>query len=441
MENPHEHALFQVLNVFLDGLPDPKRFSRKREDGVWTPELTAFALLIMSLEGNGVGYDSILEMLRMGRTDLLDRKPHESSFCRARRKLTQSMTDAAWEAMRTFCADMFGDLHPGVYGHRLVAIDGMWINARRSKTLFRALRKNKRGRPPKAFKGQPQILVVAMVDVLTHTPIAWDYVRPGSGERSVAENLLKHLDHRTILLADRGFPSRKILNILNESGAKFIMRMTDGKTAFSEVREFCEADSNDRKVMMRIGSGKMASTIKARLIKGHPQPGHPNKTDDWLLLTNLSRCKRWKKSIILDLYHERWGIEVFFRELKTILGADHFHAQTLEGVLQELSFTMLAATLVSCAEIMARTVEAEARPKWSDTTQKRANRVTLRTIILMALLKDPRACDIAELLDQELGIAWKRARKRRPGRSEPRICRSFYGKWKNGFKNKRKRAA
>ncbi|MDY6874472.1 MAG: IS4 family transposase [Chloroflexota bacterium] len=439
METHHEHALFQVLNAFLRALPE--KYTRERKDGVWTPELTAIALLIMSLEAGGVGYSSILSMLSMGRTDLVKRKPHESSFCRARQKLTQAMLDAAWKAMRACCADMFADLHPCVHGYRLVGIDGVWINARRSKALFRATRKRKRGRPPMICKGQPQILVVALVDVLTHTPISWEYVQPGKGERSVAEKLMKHLDHRTILLADRGFPSRKILDSLDERGAKFIMRVSDGKTALNEVRAFRETGGKDRKVLMQIGQGRKARFINARLIKGHPQPKHAGKNDDWVLLTNIRRCKRWKKHIILDLYHERWGIEVFFRELKTILSADHFHSETLDGVLQELTFSMLAATMISCAEIIARTVESESRPRWNDTRQKKANRTTLRTIVLMALIKDPRTCDIAELLDQELEIAWRRAQKRRPGRSAPRICRSFYGKWKSGFKRAKGRAA
>lgn len=439
METHHEHALFQILNAFLQALPE--KYKRERKDGVWTPELTAFALLIMSMENNGIGYGSILSALHIGRTDLVDRKPHESSFCRARRKLTMDMIDKAWEAMRACCSSMFADLHPCIHGYRLVGIDGVWISARRSDELFRALRKKRRGRPPKEFKGQPQILVVALVDVLTHTPIAWECVMPGEGERSAAEKLMKHLDRKSILLADRGFPSRKILDALNERGAKYIMRMTDGKTAFSEVRQFCESNGKDRKVMIGVGKGAKSRSIKARLIKGHPQPNHANKKDDWVLLTNLPRCRRWKRNIIFDLYHERWGIEVFFRELKMILGADHFHAATLDGVLQELSFSMLAATLVSCAEIIARTIEAESRPKWNDTTQKRVNRMTLKTIVHMALLKDPRACDVAELLDDELGIAWRRAQRRRPGRHAPRICRSFYGKWKSGFKCKKKRAA
>ena len=165
------------------------------------------------------------------------------------------------------------------------------------------------------------------------------------------------------------------------------------------------------------------------------------KSNDWIILTNLPRNKRWKKGVILDLYHERWGIEVFFRELKEILGADNFHSESIEGIMQEIMFSMLAATMISCAEILACTIEAGGRPKWSDTTQKKANRTTLRTIIFMALIKDPRGCNVAELLDEELGIAWKRAKKRRPGRSEPRICKSFYGKWKNRFAKRSKRAA
>jgi type VI protein secretion system component VasF len=56
----------------------------------------------------------------------------------------------------------------------------------------------------------------------------------------------------------------------------------------------------------------------------------------WCLLTNFPRNQVWTKSCILDLYHQRWGIETFFRELKGFLGAGHFHAQTIEGIRQDL---------------------------------------------------------------------------------------------------------
>jgi len=51
MDILHEHALFQVLNAFLEALPDEK-FVRKRAGGVWSPELTAASDQIP--EGRGI---------------------------------------------------------------------------------------------------------------------------------------------------------------------------------------------------------------------------------------------------------------------------------------------------------------------------------------------------------------------------------------------------
>jgi hypothetical protein len=436
MKTHDEHALFQLLNAFLEALPDA--FERRRRDTVWTPPLAAFALLLLTLQSDNRGYDSLLATLRMARADILQATSCPSGFCRARQKLTEAVLKPCWDALRACMGDLFDDIHPMVHGYRLVAIDGVWINARRSHKLFKQLRKSKRGRPVKIPKGQPQMLVVAIVDVLTRTPIAWECLAPGEGERAAAKRLAKHLGSQDILLADRGFPARDLLQQLTNNGTKFIIRMTSGASAFSEVHTFCETNGKDRKVIIRLGKGRQAPTTSARLLRGHPQASSKKskRPKDWILLTNLPRNKKWKKGVILDLYRERWGIETFFRELKQILGADYFHAHSLEGMKAEITMAMLAGTLVAAAEMIALTVTHQRMPAWNEIHQRRCNRVTLKTIILTIILKDPRTVDIKELLDHELGIAGRRAQKRRPGRTYPRICKSFYGKWRIGFRKK-----
>lgn len=434
MELIDEHALIQLLNAFLDALP-PK-FKRDRRDNVWTPQLTVFALLLMTLRADQQGYDSLLAMLRIARDDLLQSQSCSSSFCRAKQKVTSEFLRPAWEAFRSLFEEMFCDVYPLVYGYRLVGIDGVWITGKRAKTLFQQLRKKKRGRPPKEFKGQPQVLVVALVDVLTRTPIAWECMLPGQGERIAAKRLMTHLNPKTILLADRGFPSREIIDKLTKNNIKFIIRMTSGKSAFSEVSHFLETGGKDRKIMMRAGKGRSAVEIQARLLRGHPDGQSTNASNEWIIITNLARNTRWKRSTIMELYHQRWGIETFFRELKNIFGADHFHSHSLEGIKTEISMAMLASALISGAEMIAMVVRSEGMPKWNDIEQRRCNRVVLKTVIMQALLKDPRSCNVSDILDTELEIAALRARKRRPGRSYPRICKSFYGKWRNGFKRK-----
>ena len=428
----NEHALLQLLNAFLEPLGD--KFERLRPDQKWTPRITAMALLILVLENSAMGYETLLSTLRMTRSDLLSADSSPSTFCRARKKLTPVLLAQCWESMRDCMMSLFDDIHPAVRGLRLVAIDGVWVSGPRARVLFRELSKAKRGRPPKDFKGQPQVLVVCLVDVLTRTPIAWEYAKPGHGERSAAEKLLPYLNDTTILLADRGFPSRTLLDELLKTGTKMVMRMCSGATAFKEVQQFWALSKHDQRVRIALGNDKNSKTMTGRLVRGRPVAGAVQSgTEEWVLLTNLSR-HAWNRRMILRLYHERWGIEVMFRELKSIIGVDRFHAHDFAGIQAEMIMAMLAASLMSAAELIALTVKHGRMPNWDDVSQQRCNRAVLATIVLNVLKSNPQIYDVSGLIDQELRIAALRARKRRPGRSYPRICKSFYGKWKNGFK-------
>jgi hypothetical protein len=437
MRNPLRHPLIVLLDAFLAPLGD--KFQRRYADTQWTPRLVAVGLLMTVLRAYQGGYDSLVRTLGMARPDLVAREPSPSAFCRARRKLTTQMLDLGWQSFRSCMEGLFIDVHPAVFGHRLVAIDGVWLNGRRSGSLFRALRKRQRGRPPRDPQGQPQMLLVVLVDVLTRAPIAWQEVRPGTGERAAAAVLIKHLNHRTILLADRGFPSRKILELLQDSGTRFVIRMTTGATAFAEVQAISGSKRKDRDCQIRLGEKTSSRTLDGRIVRGQPTPA--GDTDggngqEWILLTNLPRNSRWTRATILHLYHQRWAIETFFRELKQVLNADHFHAQSLDGMRQEICMAMVAAAMISAAEMLALTVRHGRMPTWHDAHQQRCNRATLATTVRQMLLTDPTLREVDEMLDDALGISALRAIKRRPGRRYPRICKSFYGKWKHGFKSK-----
>ncbi len=443
MKTTHEHAVVQLLNAFLDALGD--KFVRKRKDCVWTPRTTAIALLILVLESTDKGYESLLSTLRALRSDLGAGDSHESTFSRARKKLTAALLAKAWAAMRSCMEDMLEDVHPGVCGYRLVAMDGVWMNARRSQQLFRQLAK-KKDRRKKKFTGQPQVLVVCLADVLTRTPLAWEMVPAGGGEREAGLRLLKRLGPKTIVLADRGFPSRAMLECLNASGHKFILRVSTAKSAFREIKTACAHRSKDRDVTMKLTKWRQMPQATFRLVRGYPEfkPARKKTTDkkkvkkpqEWALLTNLPRNARWTRSTIMKLYHERWAIETLFREIKQFAGANHFHAHSLHGLEVELCMTMVAATLMAASELIALTIRGRRMPRWNELLQKRCNRATLSTVILNLLKTNPETRDVTEMLDKELNLAQLRARPRRPGRSEPRICKSFVGKWKLKFGDK-----
>lgn len=327
---------------------------------------------------------------------------------------------------------LFGDILPRVDGCQMLALDGTWANSPRSRPLWRHCRRHRRGRPPKDPKGQPQVLIVALVDVLTRVPVAWCEVEPGRGERTAVARLLRHVDRRTILLADRGFPSREILDGLLQTGCRFVLRMTTGASAFKEVARACAGTRRDRDVSFRIGQGRTGSDWMGRLVSGRPL--EQTSGDIWCLLTNLPRNQRWTRSAIINLYHQRWGVETFFRELKAFLGIGRFHSLTIDGIRQEIVMAMVAATLVAAMELLAFAVTYRRRPRWSDPRMARCVRTVLVQTLESLLTMDPTVRDVAQWLDDALELSALRARKRRPGRHYPRICKSFDGKWKHRFK-------
>lgn len=75
-----------------------------------------------------------------------------------------------------------------------------------------------------------------------------------------------------------------------------------------------------------------------------PQQGH--RTRVITLVTTLLDPTAYPADELAQLYLQRWQIEVNFRHLKTTMGMDVLHCQSVEGVLKELYVFALAYNLV-----------------------------------------------------------------------------------------------
>lgn len=75
-----------------------------------------------------------------------------------------------------------------------------------------------------------------------------------------------------------------------------------------------------------------------------PQRGHRTKVIT--LVTTLLDPVLYPAAELAELYLSRWQIEVNFRHLKTTMGMEVLHCQTVEGVLKELYMFALAYNLV-----------------------------------------------------------------------------------------------
>ena len=63
------------------------------------------------------------------------------------------------------------------------------------------------------------------------------------------------------------------------------------------------------------------------------------------LVTSLVDPQAFPRRDILDLYHRRWHIETFFRELAHDVDFQHGHTRKLRGLYVELLFTLIYVTM------------------------------------------------------------------------------------------------
>jgi hypothetical protein len=89
----------------------------------------------------------------------------------------------------------------------------------------------------------------------------------------------------------------------------------------------------------------LPDTLRVRELRfDTPQRGH--RTRVITLVTTLLDPIAYPAAEIAQLYLSRWQIEVNFRHLKTTMGMEVLHCQTVEGVLKEMYMFALAYNLV-----------------------------------------------------------------------------------------------
>ena len=87
-----------------------------------------------------------------------------------------------------------------------------------------------------------------------------------------------------------------------------------------------------------------ASLIVRELRFRIERPGF--RVQEITLVTTLLDAQRYAKTALAQLYFERWRIETNFAHLKTTMGMDALHCQSVEGVLKEATMFALVYNLV-----------------------------------------------------------------------------------------------
>lgn len=185
-------------------------------------------------------------------------------------------------------------------------------------------------------------------------------------------------------------------------------------------------------VRLKNSTGKSFDAPLRAVIEGKGKSGRPRsdrKKQRMILLTNLTG-KYWSPERIIAIYFRRWDIETSFREDKRLLGSVQSRAKTKNAFINELHSLHIYRIIM--ALITAIAVKEMGMPKWDDdkalrivTTQLIA---TAWIIIEMAIISPKRGAEkIAGLVREII----RDAQKKRPERSEKRVCKGREGAWKH----------
>lgn len=229
-------------------------------------------------------------------------------------------------------------------GFRLLAVDGSRMTLPNTQELEKIYGKTKN----QSKTGVVQARVSVLYDVLNKFVIDGCLVPLSTGERKLA---LEHLECSTtgdLIIYDRGYPSFNLIYEHYERGIDFLIR---SKIDFNNVtRKFYESGLSTNIVKMYPGKNTKLldkpyskNTYKeVRLVRVELPSGGIE-----ILITSLYDPERYPDSIFKKLYFLRWGVEIFYDELKNKIKAEHFSGYSQHSILQDFYAALFISNVQS----------------------------------------------------------------------------------------------
>lgn len=346
--------------------------------------------------------------------------PGRSTICMARQSLgIAPMRLLHFEIVRLLAQpDTPGAFYRNM---RLMAIDGFVLDLPDRPALARVFGRPKSGRAPGAF---PQARVLGLCEIGTH--VIWRHlIKPiRCGEVTMADTLLRYLQPDMLLLWDRGFLSYANLAQVIERQGHLLARIKSN-LIFKPVRTFADGSYWAKMYPSPRHREQDRDGITVRIMKyTFHDPGRPGSGVEHRLLTTLLHPSKDPAKQLIELYHQRWELELAIDELKTHQqdGRTVLRSETPAGVVQEIEGLLLSHFVV-------RTVMFEAAQTEEMDPRRISFTATLK-ILRCRLPQCPRSPRKVRKWYEEL-IA-EVAREKLPPRRDrvnPRVVKRKMSKW------------
>ena len=205
-------------------------------------------------------------------------------------------------------------------GYRILAVDGSKVNLPYNKELMEIYGCQK------STNNLIQSLVSCLTDVLNNVILDGIMAPCNGNERELAKqhilNLSKIKTDKDIILFDRGYPSAELMQYIDQTGFKYIMRCSTSFVASINKKKFINDDIIKHKFK------KNGKEVTFRILRFSISD---NTTE--ILVTNI--FEEFSISNFKELYNMRWGIEKTYNCIKNKFGLESFSGTKPVCILQD----------------------------------------------------------------------------------------------------------
>ena len=331
------------------------------------------------------------------------------SFCAARKRLNLEILRGLAEDIGALTTRLAGRFFHGL---PVLLIDATTMRVPRTKENIQAF-----GLTKNQFRSSALPVARLLLLVCDGCGAVMKYLVNGyhTSELAQLRELLLSIQAGSLVLADRGFSGYVVLWSLDASGIYFLARQhqtrkgkrirklgkNDALYEWERPPYVCDAWQD---VLPGCDAKMVTRVVRTKL----HQRGHRDR--DLILCTNLQDPEKYAAQELLDLYLERWNIELDIRTLKLQHVLERLTAQSPYTVQKEIASTLLAFNCV-------RLTMAEAEPAFRKLSHKRACHLILE---LTAEMAHAPTLVLPVLYQHLLNLIRTACLRRRKRRSQPR---------------------
>ena len=318
-----------------------------REDCRWTPKTLVASALLWAWSGEhtlGERFRTVRKIamcLAGGQQQLA--KTYQAFI-----KMLRRWTDELLPLLKAALHERMQERLPQswrVAGILLFGVDGTRIELPRTKSHERAYSPTRRKRRNKKRRkrlsranaskaNSPQLWLTTMWHAGAGLPWQWRTGPADSSERGHMREMLGDLPEGAMVAADAGFVGYEGLQQILTSGLQLLIRV-GSNVRLRKNLGYARESSGTVYLWPDRAARKGQPPLKLRLVVAH------NGKHPVYLVTSVLSPRELSDKQVIELYSKRWGIELFYRNLKQTFGRRKLLSTSAENARLEIEWSLV----------------------------------------------------------------------------------------------------